>query len=449
MSDGDTLSSQENSRDDFHAAHTPKRFARSGPEAPSLAGELKLLANPHWLSLLRTRRGRLIAAATGVVIVAAGSHLWSTMAAPTTPRQVKRVERATAPTKKIEIELTSEQVKAVTTDAVGQMRFDLSRKAVGNIDFNQNTLVQVFTPYQGRAIAVHVNVGDRVEPGQILFTVESADLLQASSTLIAAAATLNLQNRNLKRATDNLRGGGGPQKDVDQAITDQQTAEGALRAARDAMRIYGKTDADIERIISDRPADLTLMVRSPIAGYVTARNAAPGLLLQPGNAPAPITLADTGSMWMIANVPEADSAVLRVGQPVQARVSALPGRTFDGAISVIGATIDPQTRRTMVRSEIADPDHALRAGMFADFTIRLGDPVESLAVPANAIVREGDGTMTVWLTADRQRFEKRTVKVGLRQNGFVQVLEGLKAGDLVATDGAIFLANKLLNGPSD
>lgn len=409
-----------------------------------------MASQPHRFPLPRTRRGWLIVASVIAAAVASGLYVWSPIAAPTAQRQAKpRTERATAQAEKVEVELTADQVKTVTIAPVGQARFDISRKAVGNMDFNQNTLVQVFTPYQGRVISANVNLGDRVERGQILFTVDSPDLLQASSALIAAAGVLNLQNRTLKRVNDNLRGGGGAQKDVDQAISDQQTAEGALRAARDVMRIYGKTDEEVDRIVTERRADSTLMVRSPLAGYVTARNAAPGLLLQPGNAPAPITLADAKSMWMIANVPEADSALLQVGQQVQARVSALPGKTFDGTISVVGATVDPQTRRTMVRSEIADPDHALRAGMFADFTIRIGAPIETLAVPANAIVREGDGTMTVWLTTDRLRFEKRNVKIGLRQNGFVQILEGVRPGDLVVTDGALFLTNKLVGGPSD
>jgi cobalt-zinc-cadmium efflux system membrane fusion protein len=154
-------------------------------------------------------------------------------------------------------------------------------------------------------------------------------------------------------------------------------------------------------------------------------------------------------MWMIANVPEAASALIRPGQAVTARVAALPGRTFSGTVNVVGATVDPQTRRTMVRTVIADPDRVLRAGMFADFTIRVGDPLRSLAVPASAIVREGDGSMTVWLTTDRRRFEKRTVRPGLSQNGQVQLLDGARSGDLVVTDGAIFLTNKLIGGPTD
>jgi cobalt-zinc-cadmium efflux system membrane fusion protein len=97
----------------------------------------------------------------------------------------------------------------------------------------------------------------------------------------------------------------------------------------------------------------------------------------------------------------------------------------------------------LVRSEVANPQHELRSGMFANFVIRTGEPVCSPAVPLNGVVREGDGTMTVWVTTDRRRFTKRMVKIGLEHLGYRQILEGLRPGELVATDGAIFLSNML------
>ena len=330
----------------------------------------------------------------------------------------------------VAIELTEVQARAVNIEPVGQSTFEVVKQAVGNIDFNQNMLVQVFTPYQGRIIATQANVGDRVERGQVLFTIDSPDLLQASSTLVAAAGVLTLQSRNLKRVSENLRGGGGPQNDVDQATSDQQTAEGALRAARDTMRLFGKTDEEIDRIVAERKADSTLIVRSPISGYITARTAAPGLFVQPGNAPAPFTIADTTTMWMVANVVESDSALLRVGQGVRVRVSAHGDRLFSGSIVVIGASVDPQTRRIMVRSEIKDPEQLLRAGMFANFSILVGSPFRATSVPDSAVVREGDGTMTVWVTQDRRHFEKRPVRIGLLQGGVTQILEGVEPGVL-------------------
>jgi cobalt-zinc-cadmium efflux system membrane fusion protein len=84
--------------------------------------------------------------------------------------------------------------------------------------------------------------------------------------------------------------------------------------------------------------------------------------------------------------------------------------------------------------------------MYASFVIRVGDPVRSPAVPEDGVVREGDGTMTVWVTKDSRHFTKRTVKTGLRENGWVQILDGLQPGERVVTEGAVFLSNKLLLG---
>jgi cobalt-zinc-cadmium efflux system membrane fusion protein len=151
-------------------------------------------------------------------------------------------------------------------------------------------------------------------------------------------------------------------------------------------------------------------------------------------------------MWMVANVIETDAPAYKVGQPVEVRVPAYPDKTFKGHVTTVGSTIDPNTRRQLVRSEVDDPEHLLRAGMYASFVIRVGEPMRSPAVPEDGVVREGDGTMTVWVTQDDRRFVKRTVRVGLRQNGWVQILDGLHQGETVVTEGAVFLSNKLLLG---
>jgi cobalt-zinc-cadmium efflux system membrane fusion protein len=189
-----------------------------------------------------------------------------------------------------------------------------------------------------------------------------------------------------------------------------------------------------------------LVVRSPISGRVTARNAAPGLFVQPGNAPAPYSVADITKMWMLANVAESDVSAFHLGQEVRVSVLSYPGKVFEGRVSTIGSTIDPNTHRMLVRSEIDDPDHELRSGMFATFVIRTGEPMRSLAVPLDGVVREGDGTMTAWVTADRRRFTRRAIKIGMQNDGFRQILEGLHSGELVATEGAVFLSNMLIIG---
>jgi cobalt-zinc-cadmium efflux system membrane fusion protein len=339
------------------------------------------------------------------------------------------------------VELSDTQLKSVRVETAAEREFPIEKAAVGSIDFNEELLTQVFTPYQGRIVGLFAKVGDEVKKGETLFTIDSPDLLQADSNLIAAAGVLELTSRNLMRLKQLYETRAISQKDLEQAISDQQTAEGALRAARDAVRIFGKTDADIDMIIKERRADPTLIVASPISGRITARNAAPGLLVQPGNPPAPFTVADLSTMWMLANVAESDSPAFNLGQDLKVSVMAYPNRVFTGRISTIGSTVDPSTRRVLVRSEIDDPKHELRSGMFANFIIRTGDPVRSVAVPLDGVVREGDGTMTAWVTADRRRFTKRVVKTGLQRDGFNQILEGLQPGELVATEGALFLSN--------
>jgi cobalt-zinc-cadmium efflux system membrane fusion protein len=355
-----------------------------------------------------------------------------------------QVERtSSAPPSAPSVDLSDTQLASLKVESVGEYTFPIEKAAVGSIDFNEEMSLQVFTPYQGRILTLSATLGEEVKKGDTLFTIDSPDLLQAESNLISTAGVAELTSRNLARLKQLYEVHAIAQKDMEQAASDQQAAEGALKAARDAVRIFGKTEAEIARMITERKVDPTLVVPSPISGRITARNAAPGLFVQPGSAPAPYSIADLSTVWMLANVAESDSPAFRVGQDVRVTVMAYPGRVFEGKISTIGATVDPNTHRVLVRSEISDPKHELRPGMFANFIIRTGEPVSAPAIPFDGVVREGDGTMTVWVTTDHHRFFKRTVKVGLQRDGYDQILDGLKPGELVATKGALFLSNAL------
>ena len=395
----------------------------------------------------------LLKVALGLLIVGTAAIAGSRYLAGSTNVEAASTDRTaairTAPdgdTAPQSIDLTEKQAGALKIGPVGSHEFALFKTAVGTIDFNEDLLVQVFSQYPGKILKANFNIGDDVRAADVLFTIDSPDLLQAESTLLAAAGVLELQKRTLARATQLLKAGGSAQKDVDQSTSDQQTAEGNFKAARDAIRMFGKTDAEIDQVVDMRKVDSTLAVPSPISGRIVARSAAPGFLTQPGNAPAPYAVADLSTMWMLANVIETDAPAYKLGQEVEVRVPAYPGTVFKGRVTTVGSIIDPNTHRQLVRSEIADPQHLLRSGMFASFMIRVGDPVRSLAVPPEGLVREGDGTMTVWITGDSRHFVKRTVTVGLQQDGWDQILQGLSPGEIVVTDGAVFLSNKLLLG---
>ena len=389
-----------------------------------------------------------------LIVIGVGALFWSrgflghadTAAGRKDANSSAVADQSGKPSDATSVELSEKQASTLKTGPVGTRDFTLFKTAVGTIDFNEDLLVQVFSQYPGKILKAGFNIGDDVKAGDTLFTIDSPDLLQAESTLLAAAGVLELQKRTLARVTQLLKQGGSAQKDVDQSTSDEQTAEGNFKAARDAVRIFGKTDAEIDQIVEMRKVDSVLLVPSPISGRIVARSAAPGFLTQPGNAPAPYSVADLSTMWMIANVIETDAPAYKLGQSVEVTVPAYPGTVFKGRVTTVGSIIDPNTHRQLVRSQIDDPKHLLRSGMFASFVIRVGDPMRSLAVPVNGVVREGDGTMTVWVTSDNLHFTKRTVKVGLQQDGWTQILEGLQPAEIVVTDGAVFLSNKLLLG---
>jgi cobalt-zinc-cadmium efflux system membrane fusion protein len=392
------------------------------------------------------KRTVAVAVVIAVFAATAGAYLVADLGGPAKPGgdvANAAIEAGTDASNAATVALSDTQLALVKVAPAGERKFPIEKSAVGSIDFNEDMTVQVFTPYAGRIIGLFAKVGDDVDKGQTLFTIDSPDLLQAESTLIAAAGVLELTTRNLERLRGLYTTRAVSQKDLEQGVSDQQSAEGALRAGRDAVRLFGKSDTDIDHIIAARVADPTLVVPSPITGRITARNAAPGLYVQPGNAPAPYSVADISTMWMNANVAETDSPAFHVGQEVRVSVIAFPGRVFEGKITTIGAMVDPATRRVLVRDEVRNPDHELRSGMFANFVIRTGAPARSPAVPQDGVVREGDGSMTIWVTTDRRHFVRRTVTIGLRHDGYAQILDGLKPGELVATEGALFLSNAL------
>ena len=347
------------------------------------------------------------------------------------------------------VTLSDSQLNSITVAAVAVREFPIEKNAIGSIDFNEDMSVQVFTPYQGRIIQAFPNLGDDVRKGQVLFTIESPDFISAESSLISAAAAFDQTTSALTRAKTLYAVKAVDQNDYETAVANQASADGALRAARHAVAIFGKSEAEIDRIVASRQVESALIVKSPIAGRITARNAAPGLFEQPGNAPAPYSVADVSTVWMLASVPESEIPDFKVGQKVSVSVGAFPGRDFSGTITAIGATVDANSRRVVLRSVIKDPKHELLPNMFATFVIRTGPPALAPAVPLDGVVREGDGTMSVWVVGgDPHRFTRRPVKIGEQRDGYDEILDGLKSGERVAVDGAIFLSNILYGGAS-
>ncbi|KXW55965.1 efflux RND transporter periplasmic adaptor subunit [Ferrovum sp. PN-J185] len=343
---------------------------------------------------------------------------------------------------KEQILLTESQSKFVKVKPVIDYDFQANKEAVGSIAFNDLKTIQVFPNYAGKIHRIFVKLGDTVKVGQPLYAIDSPDLLQAESTLIASAATKELSSKALVRAQALFKLKAMAEKDYQQAISDQQTAEGAYQSAINNLKIFGKTDTEIQLMIKNKKADPELIVRSPINGQViTFNNPAPGAYVQPGTPPAPMAVSDITSKWMIANVAESDISTIKLGQSVDVKVPSLKDLHFKGVVSSIGAQVDINTHSVLVRSDISDESNSLIPGMLSYFTITTGNLKGFPAVPFESVVRQGDGTLTVWVTGNGRLFEKRQVTIGLQQGGNYQILSGLHSGEMVATQGAVFVSH--------
>jgi cobalt-zinc-cadmium efflux system membrane fusion protein len=140
----------------------------------------------------------------------------------------------------------------------------------------------------------------------------------------------------------------------------------------------------------------------------------------------------------VADVREVDAPLVEVGQPVEVRVLALPGKVFEAKLTSVASAVDPVTHRVPVRATITNPDGKLKPQMFASFSIITGGESHALAVPEEAVVREGDAAR-VWVVQGRDALALRQIRTGRSNNGMVEVLAGLKAGEKVVTRGSLFI----------
>ena len=353
------------------------------------------------------------------------------------------------------VSVTADQLHQLEIVTVELCTFRIEKQAIGQIAFNEDASTVVLTPFSGRVTRLIAKIGDNVKRGDALFEIDSPEVVQAQTDLIAAVQGLDksksqlaLAKRVLDRQTGLFAAKATSQRELEQANTDHisaetdvRTAEGVLTAARNRLRVLGRSDAEVARLERERLINPLIAITTPIDGTVVARKVGPGQYVRSDSGDPLYSIADLSVMWLKANVPESDIALVKVGQDLEVRVMALPTRTFKARVIAIGAASDAATRRVVVRSEIPNPDGTLRSEMFATFKIVTGNGEPEPAVPVEAVTREGELAF-IWVQREPMVLERRKVQIGLEQDGRLQVREGLKPGELVVGRGAIFVDNE-------
>ena len=382
---------------------------------------------------LTVRRQLLIVAAlaTGAaVVLAAGSCAGSVSPGEATA--------APATSMAADVRLSAAQLASFSFEPVRMLEFRTERSAEGAIALDADASTAVFSPLSGRVTRVLVGLGERVHAGEPLLAVQAPELVQGESDLYNAASQLKLAQINERRKHAAYESKGGSLQDWQQSQNDLASARTALAAARERLRILGKTERQLAAMERTRTNDPIAYVSAPIAGIVTDRQVGPGQYLQSGSTTPVYTIGDLTNVWLVAQVREDDAPLIERGQKVEVRVPALPGQRLEATVTAIGATVDPATHRVPVRATLANPGEKLKPGMFASFDIITSGATRSPAVPEEAVIREGDEAR-VWVLKPDRTVALRHIRTGRSHDGMIEVLEGLSAGEQVVTRGSLFI----------
>jgi cobalt-zinc-cadmium efflux system membrane fusion protein len=361
------------------------------------------------------------AGAYRVIATPPGSEA-SAAARASTPSLVKRGEL-------IEIPDGSPLRSKLAIEAVAEEKIQRTLVLPAVVEADPARLVKVLPPLAGRITQLEVQLGQPVESGQPLAVLESSDLRSAYADYDRAKLLLALATKTRDRVRGLGRVGGIAEKEIQQAETDFLTADAEFQRAEARLNQIGAA-ADTAK------TSRVLTISSPISGSVIDLAVAPGTFWNDPNAPL-MTVADLTTVWVTANVPEKDIALVTKDQPVEVNFVAYPGEVFKGRVLFVSQVLDPDTRRAKVRVAFSNPDDRLKPAMFANVTFFT--PAQTMpVVPTAALVLKKDSNRIFVETAP-WKFEPRSVKTGFQQGSHIVIQEGLKAGDRIVAKGGVLL----------
>lgn len=312
--------------------------------------------------------------------------------------------------------------------------------ANGKIIAPNNRMFVVSYAFPARVSKIIVKVGDWVNEGSLLITLQSEEVGKSKAEFFKARADLELAQANFERQKRLFEGGAGAQKDYLAAEAELKVARANLEASEKKLHLLGFSEEDVKQIIAVHQINPVITLYSPIKGKVVEVKVVPGEMVD--QAKDMMTILDPRILWVDAEIFEKDIARIRLGQNVEIKVPAYPERIFTGKVSYIGDILKENTRTITVRTEVENPELLLKPGMFASLKINLNAERPVLAVPEEAIVDQ-QGEKFVFLPRG-QGFELKKVTLGARQDGYYEIVSGLKEGDVVVTSGSFQLKSKLL-----
>jgi len=331
------------------------------------------------------------------------------------------------------IELSAEQMQRIGVKTVTVSAKPLQKiiRTVGRIETDERSQTTINAKVEGWIEKLYMDyTGRYVKKGEPLADIYSPELLATQQEFLntlkwAGRQTgKKTQNGHDHSATDGL-----PDTTSDLQKMLEKDASATLAAARQRLRLWDISDEQIQQIEKTGKPVRTLTLYSPVSGTITQKMAVSGMRIMPGEKL--FDVADLSRLWIIADIYEYELSAVRVGQPVSVTLSYFPGREWSSRIDYIYPVISAETRTAKVRLTLPNADGQLKPQMFTNVEIRIGLG-RRLSIPDSAVIDTGKGQV-VYVDRGNGIFEPREIRTGLRAEGAVEVLRGLKAGDRVAS----------------
>ena len=330
--------------------------------------------------------------------------------------------------------IPAEQMSHVqlTTISPGPMTNTL--RLTGAVAYNAFKTTPVITQVGGPVSRIMVVPGDHVLMNQPMLEVSSPDYAQLLDGYLKAADSFRLADKFYVRAQDLYAHKAIALQDLEQAESNRTQALADLKAAEQGMRILGiKNPEDLAKA----PSSARIPVLAPIAGTVVERLVSPGQVVQAGQTQA-FTISDLSTVWVLANVYQADLQYVKTGEDVVVQTDAFPD-SFHGRISYVSSALDPNTRTLQARVVVDNPGEKLKRDMFCTVTVTAGVLKNALMVPNAAILRDDNNEPFVYALMGADQFGRRDVVLGQAQSNETQIVKGISPGDKVVGDGSLFL----------
>ncbi len=310
-------------------------------------------------------------------------------------------------------------------------------RVAGQIDFDEQALTRIGASVTGRVTQIQASLGQVVNKGDTLALINSSELSGSQLAYLKARSEKELHRRTAERAKTLFEADVISAAELQRRESEYEIASAETRAAQDQLRVLGVSAKSIERLAATGSIDSVAGVVATIKGVVVERKIAAGQVVQPSDVL--FAVADLSRVWAVAQVPEQQISQVKVGQTVTIEVPALENEKLEGKLIYVGQTVNPDTRTVLVRTELDNKNGRLKPSMLASMLIQ-STPVKRVVVPITAVVRQDD-TDHVFIEQADHRFVLTPVKLAAEQNGQRVVLEGVKPGMRIVSDGAFHLNN--------